>query len=74
MFPGDPYNSFYCFFIDENGINPPQITTVSGTASDSRGYLKVSPDGSKIAIAHMANGLYLYDFDSTSTFPMVLLK
>ncbi|OIQ22106.1 MAG: hypothetical protein BM557_01640 [Flavobacterium sp. MedPE-SWcel] len=75
-------NRFYAFFVDENGVTEdPIITTiapnisVSGYRRNSIGYIKASPDGSKIAIAHNQNGnttggtqtngnVYLYDFDN----------
>jgi gliding motility-associated-like protein len=57
-------NKFYSYFIDNTGVsNTPVISTVSNTVSDVRGYLKVSPDGTKIVSANMISGTLLYDFD-----------
>lgn len=52
-------NKFYAFRVDANGVNPSPVisqtnTTVppQGYIQNGIGYLKVSPDGSKIGIAH----------------------
>ncbi len=74
-------NKFYAFKVDINGVQTaPVISTVgpevpiSGYRRNSLGYLKASPDGSKLAIAHFgfatvqsgnaAGGVYLLDFDN----------
>ncbi|MEL4308236.1 T9SS type B sorting domain-containing protein [Joostella sp. CR20] len=87
-------NKFYAFKVDANGVNDkPIISTTQQTVSprlftegDSKGanptaigYLKVSPDGKKIAIAHSSTSLgsprtgtktsgkaLLYDFDNAT--------
>lgn len=70
-------NQFYAYKIDENGVNSssPVISTTSYTLRDTRGYLKVSPNGKKIALAdfnHTNNNsvgdgrLVLYDFNATN--------
>jgi len=52
-------NTFYSYKIDVNGLNEtPIISTVNYQSMDRRGYLKVSPDGKKIASATFN---YLYD-------------
>ncbi|WP_299781651.1 T9SS type B sorting domain-containing protein [uncultured Formosa sp.] len=81
-------NTFYSFLIDELGVNenpvistvsteiPPRITSDSINIS-AIGYLKVSPNGKTIAIAHSSTALgsprtgtkrsgkvFLYDFDN----------
>ncbi len=59
------FNTFHAYAVTDTGI----ITTpVSSTfddifIQDPRGYLKLSPDGTKIACANATSGLYLYDFD-----------
>lgn len=84
-------NKFYSFLIDGNGVNEtPIISNVQQTVAPlfnddganitAIGYLKVSPDGKKIAIAHSSTSLgnggpknpkkqsgkvLLYDFDNT---------
>lgn len=67
-------NEFYAYKVSSSGVAPNPIKSmVPFTASDRRGYLKISPDGKKLAIAHMSNfsnGLYvtgsffLYDFNA----------
>lgn len=75
-------NRFYAFKIDDNGVNPnPVVSTVgslqqlNGYRRNAIGYLKASPDGTKLAIAHQQNGtatgqasyssgsIELFDFD-----------
>ena len=68
-------NKFYAFLINENGINPPIISEVPfsfderGHSPSLKGQLKISPDGSKIAIAHKnivgPNNLRFYTSDMT---------
>ncbi len=59
-------NSFYSFLIDANGVSTiPVISTVSlNPGGDVRGYLKVSPDATKIVAASMNAGTFLFDFDN----------
>ncbi|WP_027124847.1 T9SS type B sorting domain-containing protein [Gelidibacter mesophilus] len=83
-------NKFYAFHVDDNGVNlNPVISTVSnavyprldkkGSNISAIGYLKVSPNGKKIAIAHSSTALggkntgskntgevLLYDFNNTT--------
>jgi gliding motility-associated-like protein len=60
---------YYSYKVDENGVDPnPVISQVDFLSDTSRGYLKVSPDGSKIVAAHQGNdletnGCFLYSFD-----------
>ncbi len=75
-------NRFYAFEVTNAGVNEtpvvteivPNITT-SGYRRNAIGCIKTSPDGTKIAIAHVQKGtttggtstdgtLYLYDFDA----------
>jgi gliding motility-associated-like protein len=74
-------DKFYAFKVDINGVDTtPVISTVgpevpvSGYRRNALGYLKASPDGSKLAVAHFgfstveagnaAGGVYLLDFDN----------
>lgn len=78
-------DTFYAFIIDSNGVNQTPVTSqstpivpTSGYRRNGIGYMKSSPNGSKIAVAHAQNstnegagstnsgGLYLYDFDNTT--------
>lgn len=75
-------NKFYAFKVDENGVSTtPVITTIgssqelTGYRRNAIGYLKASPNGEKIVIAHQQNGIQtglssygtgsveLFDFD-----------
>lgn len=77
-------NKFYAFKIDPTGVNTTPVISqlgpvvpVSGYRRNSIGQIKVSPNGKKIAIAHVqitetigepasGGGLYLYDFDNST--------
>lgn len=69
-------NQFYAFEISETGVNTtPVISTTNYRLVDKRGYLKISPDGTKLALADFSlggglaigNGRFvLYDFDAIS--------
>ncbi|WP_426429687.1 T9SS type B sorting domain-containing protein [Winogradskyella sp. HB-48] len=81
-------DTFYAFKIDANGFNdltpvtsivPPNITT-QGYRRNGIGYMKSSPDGTKIAVCHAQNGVFpsddnaapdtgsfwIYDFDNAT--------
>ncbi len=78
-------DTFYAFRVDASGVNTtpvesvttPLITT-NGYRRNAIGYLKSSPDGSKLVAAHNQNGLtqgeydfnsgsaWLYDFDNST--------
>ena len=74
-------DSFYAFKVDINGVSTTPIVStvgpyipVEGYRRNALGYLKASPDATKLLIAHygestMTNvdaggGVYLYDFDN----------
>ena len=60
-------NTFYSFLVDATGVSStPIISTVANSTSDARGYLKISPDATKIVSANMTQGTYLYDFDNVT--------
>ncbi|MFC0605365.1 T9SS type B sorting domain-containing protein [Winogradskyella pulchriflava] len=76
-------NSFYAFRVDVNGVDTtPVISTVgpnipvTGYRRNALGYLKASPNGSKIIVAHYgeatttggdgAGSVHLYDFDNNT--------
>ncbi|QHI38894.1 hypothetical protein IMCC3317_42940 [Kordia antarctica] len=71
-------NQFFSFKVTSAGVNT--IPVVSNTAhsvpdyKNIRGNMKISPNGTKLAIVHtlfepdQAGSLYLYDFDSTTGF------
>ncbi|WP_341215594.1 T9SS type B sorting domain-containing protein [uncultured Wocania sp.] len=61
------YNTFYAFEVNNLGVNnTPVASPFILNINDARGYLKLSPDGKKIANANLSDGLYLYDFDETT--------
>ncbi|MDY8134023.1 T9SS type B sorting domain-containing protein [Aquimarina sp. 2201CG5-10] len=76
-------DTYYSFIVDQTGVNPTPITSqvgvtvpVSGYRRNALGYLKASPEGDKLAVAHLGltnvtggNGpgkVLLYDFDNTT--------
>ncbi len=61
------FNSFHAFEVNNSGVNTNSVVSTFGISiNDIRGYLKLSPDGKKLANANSQNGLYLYDFDVDS--------
>ncbi|WP_439128810.1 PKD domain-containing protein, partial [Polaribacter sp.] len=60
-------SNFYAYKVNDQGvsISDPQISTIIGynASNDPRGYLKVSPDGTKLVSGNMANGAYLFNFN-----------
>ncbi len=60
---------FYTYKVTSAGVNNTSIqsnmNTTLGTLS-SRGYLKISPDGTKLAMAAAESGSFLYDFNTTT--------
>ena len=62
-------NTFVSYKIDTTGlINSPIISPVNYNSNDRRGYLKVSPDGKKLASATQGTqgNLLLYSFDDAN--------
>jgi len=60
-------NEFFSYKVTSSGVAAsPVKTVIQYNAPDRRGYLKISPDGKKIAIAHVAGSLLLYDFDDAT--------
>ncbi len=74
-------DTFYAFKIDENGVNTTPTTStvgpnipVEGYRRNALGYLKASPDGTKLISANFGEstvtaqdaggGIYLFDFDN----------
>ncbi|MDO7171501.1 T9SS type B sorting domain-containing protein [Mariniflexile sp. AS56] len=57
-------NSFFAYEVSSTGLNTtPVVSTFSTFTEDSRGYLKLSPDGTKLVSSNATSGLYIYDFD-----------
>ncbi len=60
-------NEFHAFLIDDFGVNHNSVVSALNTnITDARGYLKLSPDGTKLAMANGYSGMYLFDFDLQS--------
>ncbi|MEN8225693.1 MAG: gliding motility-associated C-terminal domain-containing protein [Bacteroidota bacterium] len=62
---------FYAYLVREIGISPPVISDVGDNIGplmvDSKGYLKVSPDGTKLVMANNTlQTLLIFDFDNTT--------
>ena len=65
---GTNYNTFYAYEVSTSGVNlTPVVSTFNAIGTqEARGYLKLSPDGQKLACANMGSGLFLFDFDVTT--------
>lgn len=64
-------NTFHAFEVTSSGVNTTAVKSTIRTGDmppvdDSRGYLKLSPNGEKLALANMSDGLFLFDFDVTT--------
>ncbi|WP_282049062.1 T9SS type B sorting domain-containing protein [Maribacter aquivivus] len=62
------FDTFHAFEINSTGVSTNSIKSTFGGLSidDDRGYLRLSPNGLKLANANASSGLYLYDFDTQS--------
>mgnify|MGYP000857962098 CR=1 FL=1 len=61
------YNTFHAFEVNNTGVNTTAVVSPFNlNITDARGYLKLSPDGTKLANANMRDGLFLYNFDVTT--------
>lgn len=61
------FNTFYAYAITPTGVSTTPVKSMVGLQiDDSRGNLKFSPDGKKLAAANSVAGLYLFDFDATN--------
>ena len=63
-------NRFYSYLIDENGVETIPVISSVPTNIEKRGYLKLSPDGTKLAVANQGsagsipNSGIIYNFDN----------
>ena len=62
---------FNVFLITAQGISPDIVQSqdaplIAGDPMRFPGYAKFSPDGSRLAIAQLTSGAYLYDFDNST--------
>ena len=58
-------NEFQAYKVDKDGVNTTAITSPYSRAGlgDSRGYLKTSPDGTKLVSAYSTAGTFIYNFN-----------
>lgn len=60
-------DNFYAFLVTASGINPPVVSSAgAGLPYFGIGYLKFSPDGTKMACGNLSKGLDLFDFDAAT--------
>ncbi|MDY0779916.1 T9SS type B sorting domain-containing protein [Tenacibaculum sp. IB213877] len=59
-------NQFYAFKIDASGVSLNPIISTVNEFITRRGYLKLSPDGTRLAVANQSSTSLLYDFSSTT--------
>ncbi|PHR90026.1 MAG: hypothetical protein COA80_16700 [Leeuwenhoekiella sp.] len=58
-------DTFYAYELSRNGLRTTPVRSAAGfSVEDPRGNLKFSPDGTQLACANSAEGLYLADFNS----------
>jgi gliding motility-associated-like protein len=57
-------NTFQAFLLTKGGITPPVLSSTGQTTNDSPGYLKFSPDGSRLAIASDFTEVFYFDKSS----------
>jgi hypothetical protein len=57
-------NSFYIYQVTSSGVSLPNIISL-GPSIDPLGYIKISPDGTKLALASR-NFIYLYTFNNSN--------
>ncbi len=65
---GHILNTYHAFEVNANGVVHTSVksTFTNLAIEDPRGYLKLSPDGTKLVSANANFGLYMYDFDAAS--------
>ncbi len=59
-------NEYYAFKVDKDGVNTTPVISTTTTSVTSRGNLKLSPDGTKLAVANQNGVAMLYDFNATT--------
>ncbi|WP_299675603.1 T9SS type B sorting domain-containing protein [uncultured Tenacibaculum sp.] len=59
-------NTFYAFKVDDTGVNTTPILSTVRRNITRRGCLKLSPDGTKLAIANQLGTANLYNFNATN--------
>jgi len=64
-------NTFYSYLLSSSGLSASPVPSnvglfVGGLAENVWGYMKISPDGSKLAICHALQNFELLDFDNAT--------
>ena len=65
-------NAFYAYQVNISGVNPTPVisnmgSVISGSLENSKGYIKVSPDGTKIVMANNTMAMIeIFDFNNTN--------
>ncbi len=61
-------DTFHAFEVNSSGVVTNSVKTNFNNLDieDPRGYLKLSPNGTRVACANASSGLFLYDFDASS--------
>ncbi|MCX6258030.1 MAG: gliding motility-associated C-terminal domain-containing protein [Bacteroidia bacterium] len=65
-------NKFYVYLVSNSGVNVIPVissagTTHNGVSSNAQGYMKASPDGTRIALATAKNNtIEIFNFDNTT--------
>lgn len=61
----DNMNTFHAFQVNDTGVNDiAVVSTIGVNIQDTRGNLKFSPNGEKLACANSGSGLFIADFDA----------
>ncbi len=63
-------NTFYSYLLTSSGLSSAPVASNAGLVitgtTEVWGYMKISPDGSKLAMAHVFTGCQLFDFDNAT--------
>ncbi len=60
-------DEFVAYKVTSDGVAETPVKSPAFPANDRRGYLKLSPDGTKLAVAHQADGAFLlYNFNDAT--------
>ncbi|QIH37318.1 T9SS type B sorting domain-containing protein [Flavobacterium sp. Sr18] len=64
-------NTFYSYLLTSSGLSATPVSSdagmvVSGSTDNVWGYMKIAPDGSKLAICHAIKNCELLDFDNAT--------
>ena len=64
---GENNNRFFAYEVTNMGVNTtPVVSNLNFSINETRGYLKFSSNGEKLACANINQGLFLFDFDKNT--------